>query len=326
MPDSPEQSTSTSVPSAGTPSANSVAITHGTWYSRLTIPMWLAGVPERQMTAVSSSKIGARNVAPASATPATTPSADESMSSSTSSGVLSMRQVPRTGAESRAFVPVPSVVVMTVRDPTAIPVAGRANLPSVDELSDASTSDDDLVLHELRVRGTAADEGAVADRLVDAGFAIRRRSLLMLTPAGRAEADVRFCVTGTPAEEFVQAAYARFGPLNRTLIQICNDWQVRAGEVPNDHRDPVYDWGVIDRLVAHDQQTGPVVRSLGRQVSRFAQYRDRLRGARRLVEAEEHDWLLSPRIDSYHTVWMQLHEDLLLGLGVDRADEVRDDQ
>ncbi len=181
---------------------------------------------------------------------------------------------------------------------------------------------DDDVLHELRVRGTAADDGPVADRLVDVGFAIRRRSTLMLTPAGRAEADARFRLTGTPDEEAVQAAYARFLPLNRGLIQICNDWQVRAGGVPNDHRDPGYDWGVIDRLVAHDEQVGPVVRGLGRKVARFAQYRERLRTARRRVEADEHDWLLSPRVDSYHTVWMQLHEDLLLGLGVERGDEV----
>jgi hypothetical protein len=191
-------------------------------------------------------------------------------------------------------------------------------------VSETST-EDDRVLHELRVRGTAADEGAVADRLVDAGFAIRRRSMLMLTPDGRAAADVRFCLTGTPDEEAVQAAYARFGPLNRQLVRICNDWQVRAGGVPNDHTDPGYDWGVIDRLVAHDEQAGPVVRSVGRKVDRFAQYRERLRTARQKVEADEHDWLLSPRIDSYHTVWMQLHEDLLLGLGVARADERTDD-
>jgi hypothetical protein len=184
-------------------------------------------------------------------------------------------------------------------------------------------SDDDAVLHRLRVQGTAPDGTEGCDRLVDAGFAVRRRSLLMLTPAGRAEADGRFRLTG-PAEEAVLAAYARFLPLNTALIQICSDWQVRAGGVTNDHKDPVYDWSVIDRLVAHDEQTGPVVRSLGRQVSRFAQYRERLRGARRLVEAEEHDWLLSPRIDSYHTVWMQLHEDLLLGLGRNRAEEPKD--
>jgi len=196
---------------------------------------------------------------------------------------------------------------------------------------------EDRLLHELRVRGTAPDPGegsgdrTVADDLVGRGFAIRRRSVLMLTPAGRAEADVRFCLAGTPGtpgtpeEQAVRAAYDRFLPLNRALIQICNDWQVRAGGVTNDHQDPVYDWSVIDRLVAHDSATGPVLRSLGRQVSRFAQYRERLRGARRHVEADEHDWLLSPRIDSYHTVWMQLHEDLLLGLGLRRAEESADD-
>jgi hypothetical protein len=183
---------------------------------------------------------------------------------------------------------------------------------------------DDDVLHELRVRGTAADEGDGADRVVEAGYAVRRREKLMLTPAGRVEADLRFRLTGDD-EEAVQAAYARFLPLNRGLIQICSHWQVRAGGVTNDHRDPVYDWAVIDRLVAHDEQTGPVIRALGRRVGRFAQYRERLRGARRRVEADEHDWLLSPRIDSYHTVWMQLHEDLLLGLGVQRADESKDD-
>ena len=50
------------------------------------MPMCDSGVPDRHTTAVSSSKIGARKVAPASATHATTPSADVSISASTSSG------------------------------------------------------------------------------------------------------------------------------------------------------------------------------------------------------------------------------------------------
>jgi len=189
---------------------------------------------------------------------------------------------------------------------------------------DRPEPNDDEVLHELRIRGTAADEGEVADRLVDAGFAVRRREVLMLTPAGRVEAEGRFRLEGED-EAAVQGAYDRFLPLNQRLLQICTDWQVRPGNVPNDHADKSYDWEVVDRLVALDEQTGPVVRSLGRRVSRFAQYRDRLRGARRRVQDDEHDWLLSPRIDSYHTVWMQLHEDLLLGLGLDRAEESSDD-
>jgi hypothetical protein len=60
---------------------------------------------------------------------------------------------------------------------------------------------------------------------------------------------------------------------------------------------------------------------LTRAVVRFADYRARLRAARRRVDDGESEWLTSPRIDSYHTVWMQLHEDLLLALGRDRETE-----
>lgn len=182
----------------------------------------------------------------------------------------------------------------------------------------------DQVLHELRMRGTVPVPGEAAEVLVAAGFALVRREQLVLTPAGRAEADQRFCLVGRPGHEQLQVAYERFGPLNRSLLQICTDWQVRSGGVPNDHRDSVYDWGVIDRLVALDEQAGALVRGLGKHVPRFVPYRERMRGARRRVEDGERDWLLSPRIDSYHTVWMQLHEDLLVGLGLQRSDEPAD--
>jgi hypothetical protein len=61
-------------------------------------------------------------------------------------------------------------------------------------------------------------------------------------------------------------------------------------------------------------------------VARFATYRPRLRAARVRVAEGETDWLTSPRIDSYHTVWMELHEDLLIALGRDRASEEVSDQ
>jgi hypothetical protein len=55
--------------------------------------------------------------------------------------------------------------------------------------------------------------------------------------------------------------------------------------------------------------------------ARFASYRSRLRAARALVDDGQFEWVTSPRCDSYHTVWMQLHEDLLLALGADRSSE-----
>lgn len=185
------------------------------------------------------------------------------------------------------------------------------------------------LLHALRLQGKRpvrghGDEPGAAE-LVAAGFALARRDVLVLTPAGRTEADTRFCLAGGPDHGTLRTAYERFLPLNRRLLQLCTDWQVHPGGVPNDHRDPVYDWDVIDRLVAVDEQAGPLVRRLGRRIGRFAPYGERMREARRRVVDGEADWLLSPRIDSYHTVWMQLHEDLLLGLGVQRGDEPADE-
>ena len=52
-----------------------------------------------------------------------------------------------------------------------------------------------------------------------------------------------------------------FLPLNRELLRLCHDWQVRRGAA-NTHDDPAYDWTVIDRLVQLDERVGPVVRRL----------------------------------------------------------------
>ncbi len=71
------------------------------------MPMWLRDVPPVHTTPVSSWKIGARNVAPASRTSAITPSAPVSMRSSTSAGPSITFQRPRTGAWSNTFSPLP---------------------------------------------------------------------------------------------------------------------------------------------------------------------------------------------------------------------------
>ena len=39
------------------------------------------------------------------------------------------------------------------------------------------------------------------------------------------------------------------------------------------------------------------------------------------VEQGDTDWFTKPLIDSYHTVWFELHEDLLATLAIERARE-----
>lgn len=179
------------------------------------------------------------------------------------------------------------------------------------------------LLHEVRMRGMLQDPPAGPTTELEAsGLAARKREFLILTGEGR-ETHRRWARLDEGSEEHAvaQRAYEAFLPLNQELLKICHDWQVLPGGALNNHRDAKYDWDVIDRLEALDERAGPIVRRLGRAVSRFGEYRARLRSARRRVSDGEHRWLASPQCDSYHTVWMQLHEDLLGALGIDRAHE-----
>ncbi len=179
------------------------------------------------------------------------------------------------------------------------------------------------VLHEVRLRGLVEiTETEVVTVLLRDGFVARSTRGVRITAEGRAaHASWARLPTGAEAELAARRAYERFLPLNREVLRICSDWQVRPGGVPNDHRDAHYDWSVLDRVRALDERIAPVLNRLGRTVERFASYRPRLRDALARVDSGELDWLTSPRLDSYHTVWMQMHEDLLLAIGGDRASE-----
>jgi hypothetical protein len=65
----------------------------------------------------------------------------------------------------------------------------------------------------------------------------------------------------------------------------------------------------------------PIIEAAATQLGRLNAYSAKLLAALGKVKAGENAWLTRPLIDSYHTVWMQLHEDLLLALGKERASE-----
>ncbi len=199
-----------------------------------------------------------------------------------------------------------------------------------------------LVMHGLRLKGfaeaeavaeavdlTEADAKPMLDQLVADGMATYRRGRLSgfaLTPAGREAHAGRLAeeLEANSAREAVQEAYGRFLSHNADLLTICTAWQLRDvdGEsVLNDHTDEVYDAGVIDRLVALHAGIEPVCEDLGRTLDRFAGYGPRLSLALHNVRAGDADWFTKPMIPSYHTVWFEMHEDLLCTLGIERGSE-----
>jgi hypothetical protein len=50
-------------------------------------------------------------------------------------------------------------------------------------------------------------------------------------------------------------------------------------------------------------------------------HKDRLNAALDRISAGDNDYVSGVRVDSYHTVWFELHEDLLATLGIERGHE-----
>jgi hypothetical protein len=176
-----------------------------------------------------------------------------------------------------------------------------------------------LLLHEVRLRGfvVATDEHLT---LIEQELITHKATMVALTPQGRSlhESWARI-EPDSAAGSAVARLHEGFDDLNRELLTVCSAWQVRPGGAPNDHLDATYDWQVIDRLERLHERTGPRLRRVARDASRFESYDRRLWGAvRKVIDDGATEWFTSPRIDSYHTVWNQLHEDLLLALGIDR--------
>ena len=117
-----------------------------------------------------------------------------------------------------------------------------------------------------------------------------------------------------PPERFIPLVFAEHG-----------GHAMRKGpdgaQVLNDHADPDYDAGVVKRLRAIDDAVQPVCADLADALDRFAHYGPRLAHAIDRLEDGDLDYATKPMIDSYHTVWFELHEDLLATLGIERSKE-----
>ena len=202
----------------------------------------------------------------------------------------------------------------------------------------ASSDPGFLVLHALRLKGfadtpvvaalTRMDEAEAARHLEAAsndGQATRRDGRISgwaLTPDGRARHAelIQKELESSGTRGAIEDGYRRFLEFNGELLSVCTDWQLRDGAL-NDHADAAYDGEIIGRLEYVDQQVQPVTRDLGDALERFGQYGNRFTLALDKVKNGERDWFAKPMIDSYHTIWFELHEDLLATLGIERSKE-----
>lgn len=197
-------------------------------------------------------------------------------------------------------------------------------------------------LHALRVKGmtsaavaaavVAAPEDEIATALDELGAEglVRHRSGgriegWSLTKDGKAaHAELVAGSVDDDARTVLDQAYQAFLPLNGDFKAVCHAWQTRgADDAPNDHTDAAYDEGVIARLGEVDTRAGEILDPVGAALDRMSGYRPRLSAALDRVRAGERSAFTAPMQDSYHDIWMELHQDLILSLGRtrDAADE-----
>jgi hypothetical protein len=192
-----------------------------------------------------------------------------------------------------------------------------------------------LVLHALRVRGFLSADATSELAALPTVEVVKHlkqleteelaryrdnRDVWQLTPPGREAHLAALAKDVASAKDQLAALYPDFLVLNGELKSLCSNWQSRNGEV-NDHTDATYDGVLITHLGELQKRATTVLDAMARSMARLAGYSPRLAAAVAAVRQGETNRFAGVLCASYHDVWMELHEDLLLSLGVERASE-----
>ena len=194
-------------------------------------------------------------------------------------------------------------------------------------------TDEALVLHTLRVKGFVTPDGFteslghhphdILAQLVEDGLVrhIEQRNMFGLLPAGKERhAELLDDLADDRTLIGLGEHYPAFMALNDDFKQLCTDWQIRADE-PNDHTDPEYDRGCVERLTQLVATSRSVIDGFAGALPRMERYNDRLGVAADCVAQGEIKRFTGVMCESFHDVWMELHEDLIVLQGIDRVAE-----
>ena len=191
------------------------------------------------------------------------------------------------------------------------------------------------MLHALRIKGFSSAETvaelstvdpdrtvAILGELADSGHTkfFEARELWQLTPEGKERHAAEIVDASAEHGVGLRAHYEPFLELNTQLKELCTAWQTR-GDEPNDHTDAAYDAERLAELDRFNAACAPVLDGFAGVVPRFAAYRHRLTGATARAVNGETKMFTGVMCGSFHDIWMELHEDLIQLLSIDRHAE-----
>jgi pyruvate,orthophosphate dikinase len=172
------------------------------------------------------------------------------------------------------------------------------------------------------VMSTPDDVRPVVNDLVAQGLVESTAGAFKLTEAGRSRADDRLTAEREAwGVERASAALDAFLDIDHRVKEVVTAWQLRDPHTPNDHSDARYDGEVLDRLAAIHEDTKAWLGPIEPNAPRFRDYGSRLTRALDAARGGDGRYVASPRVDSYHGIWFELHEDLIQLAGRSREEE-----
>jgi hypothetical protein len=197
-----------------------------------------------------------------------------------------------------------------------------------------------LVLHAVLVKGVASTEAMagftglpdevvahLSTELAEEGLIKVRQGRIpgaFVTQDGRAAHQELLAAAVKDAQHELAECYNRFLAVNDRFKRGCVEWQ--KASLPTSGTDPAAltaaDISELGSWLTplHDA-VGAALNDLAMSVPRFQRYHDRLAEAFARLRLGDRSALLKPMSDSYHDVWMELHQDLLMSLGRQRGTE-----
>lgn len=193
--------------------------------------------------------------------------------------------------------------------------------------------DEASVLHTLKVRGFVTGDGFAAslglvpcdtlNDLIERGLIrhLETRDMYSLMAPGQELHAEQIGTLHDAMKAALGPTYHDFLPLNDELKALCTEWQMRGPDEPNDHSDADYDAACVSRLVALVERTGAIIDRFAEALPRMRRYQGRLVEAVDAVAGGATNRFTGVMCESFHDVWMELHQDLILLQGIDRAEE-----
>jgi pyruvate,orthophosphate dikinase len=203
--------------------------------------------------------------------------------------------------------------------------------------AEACTVDGFAVARALALLGSASEE-RIAVALVTSVDAVRHALALLpedhlnrtprglqLAPEGRIRLQAKLDEERAGMDRATaERLYGDFLTRDDRFKRLVASWQMRTvdgRDVLNDHADPAYDADVRARLAAFHGDAVPLIDAICAAAPRLSPYRARFARAAAAIAGGDGSMIASPLKDSYHTVWFELHEELIHLSGRNRVVE-----